>query len=293
VSDEPLSPAKRGSFFGSGVRWENWSKRCLNDSCDTSPLRSVFKGKGIRLFEDWACSLDCLEYELQARFAGLSRAVRPVEPPRPARVPLGLMLFSRGYLSEDQFRTALDAHRTHGGRVGDIALQFGFVNEEQVAAALAAQWGYPLFSFKNVPAQLPQMVPVHLMELHQMLPVQFLDDTRKLMVGFATRVEHAVLQGIEKMLHCVASPCFVTAGDFRSRMHTLSAMRRDCEFVFAECSHYEMAQIVKSYAAENAAESVAFALCREFLWVRAAGPEKQIDLLFKVALPQPLDPTPR
>lgn len=293
MSNTSTSSAKRGSRFGSGVHWENWSKRCVNDSCDTSPLKSVFRGKGIRLFEDWACSSECLEYELRSRFAGLSGTMRPAEPPRPARVPLGLMLFSRGYLSEDQFRTALETHRTYGGRVGDIALQFGFVNEEQVAAALAAQWGYPVYSFKNAPAQLPLMVPIHLMELHQMLPVQFLDDGRKLLVGFATRVEHGVLQGIEKMLGCVAAPCFVTAGDFRSRMQTLSGMRSDCEFVFAECSHYEMAQIVKSYALENAAESITFALCREYLWVRATSPDKHIDLLFKVALPQPLEPSSR
>jgi hypothetical protein len=292
VSGEATAP-KRASLFGSSVRWENWSKRCANDSCDTSPLRSLFRGKGIRLFDDWVCSPDCLEYALRARFADLSSAMRPAEPPRPARVPLGLMLFSRGYLNEDQFRTALDAHRTHGGRVGDIALQFGFVSEEQVAAALAAQWGYPVYSFKNVPAQLPALVPVHLMELHQMLPVQFLDDNHKLMVGFATRVEHGVLTGIEKMLGCIASPCFVTAGDFRSRMQTLSTMRRDSEFVFAECSHFEMAQTVKSYSVEHGAESLAFALCREYLWVRASGAEKQIDLLFKVPLPPPLDAASR
>jgi Type II secretion system (T2SS), protein E, N-terminal domain len=281
-----MAPARR-SLWGSGVHWENWSRRCANDSCDTSALRSVFQGKGILIFDEWVCGPDCLESALRERFAELSSAVRPAEAPRPARVPLGLMLFSRGYLNEEQFRTALEAHRHSGARVGDIALQFGYVNEEQVAAALAGQWGYPVFSFKNAPAQLPSLVPVHLMEQHQMIPVQFLDGTRKLLIGFVSRVEFAVLQGIEKMLECVASPCFVTAGDFRSRMRSFSAMGRDSDLVFDQPSHsWEMAHIVRTYAMQAEAETVRFALCRDHLWVRLTGQLQRLELLFKLEVRQ-------
>ena len=282
-----MAPAKRSGLWGSGVHWENWSKRCANDSCETSPLRSVFQGKGLRIFDQWICGPDCLEFALRERFAGLSNPARPAEAPRPARVPLGLMLFSRGYMNAEQFRTALDAHRDSGARVGDIALQFGFVNEEQVAAALAAQWGYPVFSFKNVPAQLPLLVPIRMMELYQMIPVQFLEDGRKLLVGFATRVEFSVIQGLEKMLNCVASPCFVTASDFRSRMAAFSAMRRDSEMIFDHPSHsLEMANIVKTYSNQINAEEIRFALCREHLWVRLTSAEQQLDLLFKLEIRQ-------
>ena len=281
-----MAPARRSSRWGSGVHWENWSKRCAYEGCDVSPLRSVFQGKGVRIFDEWICGPDCLEFALRERLSGVSAAARPVQAPRPARVPLGLMLFSRGCLSEEQFRTALEAHRNSGARVGDIALQFGFVNEEQVAAALASQWGYPVFSFKNAAPELPLLVPVRLMELHQMLPVQFLDGTRKLLIGFATRVEFGVLQGVERMLDCVASPCFVTAGDFRSRVRQFSGNRNESELVFDHpSSHLEIAHILRSYSLQIHAEDVRYAVCREHLWARLTSPEQQLDLLFKLETP--------
>jgi len=281
-----MAPARRSSLWGAGVHWGNWSKRCAYENCDTSPLRSVFQGKGIRIFDEWICGAECLEFALRGRLSGLSDASRPAQPPRPARVPLGLMLFSRGYLSEEQFRTALEAHRNSGARVGDIALQFGFVNEEQVAAALASQWGYPVFSFKNAPAELPLLVPVRLMEMHQMLPVQYLEDGRKLLIGFATRVEFAVLQAVEKMLDCVASPCFVTAADFRTRVRRFPS-GSESELIFDHpSSHLDIAHVVRSYSTQIQAEDIRYAVCREHLWVRLAGPQQRLELLFKLDIPQ-------
>jgi hypothetical protein len=278
------SPGKRGSSFG--VRWENWSKKCANPDCHISPLRAIFKGQGIRISEDWFCGVDCLEASLRERFADLAGAARPAETQRRARVPLGLMLFSRGYLSEEQFKTTLDAHRHTGARLGDVALQFGYVSEEQVAAALAGQWGYPVFSFKNASAQLPLLVPFHLMELHQMLPIQFIDDSTKLLVGFATRVEHSVVQGVERMLGCAVAPCFVTMSDFRARMQVFSSMRPATERVFDQiATPLEMAQTVKDCVLQVGASEVRVALCREYLWIRILGASEQPDLLFKLESP--------
>jgi hypothetical protein len=239
------------------------------------------------LEEDWLCGADCLEQVLRLQITDLLSSARPPETPRPARVPLGLMLFSRGYLNEDQFKAALDGHRQSGARLGDVALQLGFVSEEQVAAALAGQWGYPVFSFKNAPPELPSLVPVHLMELHQMLPIQFVGDGRKVLVGFATRVEHSMIYGMERMLRCSVSPCFITVSEFRARIRTLSLKRRETEFIFDRvASHLEMAQIVKSYVLQTSAVEISLALCREYLWARVAGASQALDLLFKLDIPQ-------
>ncbi len=243
----------------------------------------MLNGKGLSLGEEWFCGPECLEPVLRKRFAELAGATRPVESPRPARFPMGLMLFSRGYLNADQFKVALEQHRATGERIGDVALQLGYVNEEQVAAALAAQWGYPVFSMKGMPALPPTLLPVHLMEMHQMLPIQFAEDSRKLLLGFATRLDHAVVQGVEKMLACAAAPCFVAISEFRARMQAISAKRRELEFVFDRVSSgMEMAQTVKSYMIQTGAEELRFSVCREYLWARAITPRQQVDLLFRL-----------
>lgn len=266
-----------------GIRWENWSKKCAHVGCRTSSLKAIFNGRGIELDREWYCSADCLESALTQSFTNLTNSSRPVESKRPARFPLGLMLFSQGSMNEEQFKLALENHRVSGERIGDVALQLGFVNEEQVAEALAAQWGYPVFSMRNAPLELPLIVPVRLMELHQMLPVQFIEDSGKLHIGFATRIEHSVLQGVEKIMGCVAAPCFVTISEFRVRMQHFPWRSGTGEFVFDYLSSpSEMAEAVKDHLVRTGATGLRFARCREYLWVRLSGLPQSIDLLFRL-----------
>jgi hypothetical protein len=245
-------------------------------------MQSVFNGNGIALAEDWFCGPECLELALRTRFAEVIRQWKPVEAPRPARVPMGLMLFQRGSMTEEQFKAALEEHRASGARIGDVALQLGFVSEEQVAAALAAQWGYPVYAMKGVLPRPPYQIPTLLMQMHQMLPIQFLEDSRKLLVGFATRVDHAVIQGIEKVLGCLVAPCFITLTDYRAGLNLLIA-RASAQVIHDRvCTTLEMSEMVSKAVVENAATGLSFALCREYLWTRISSGDSQMDLLFRL-----------
>jgi hypothetical protein len=279
----PATASKRSSLWEHGLHWENWSKRCANGECPTTPWKSIFQGKGVLFSSDWFCRADCLEFALQRRFASLSNSTHALEAPRPSRFPLGLVLYSRGYLNAEQFKVALQEHRASGSRIGDVALQLGFVNEDQVAAALSAQWGYPVLPAKSIPAQLPLVVPAHLMEAYQMLPIQFVEDTHKLLLAFATRVDYSAIHSVEQMLNCAAEPCFVTMGEFRGRIQALPAKRSEQEFVFDRVSNpLEMAQIVKNYLSQTGAEELRLTACRDYLWARVISPSQQLDLLFKL-----------
>jgi hypothetical protein len=114
----------------------------------------------------------------------------------------------------------------------------------------------------------------------------FIDDSTKLLVGFATRVEHSVVQGVERMLGCAVAPCFVTMSDFRARMQAFSSMRPATERIFDQiAAPLEMAQTVKDSVLQVGASEVCVALCREYLWVRILGASEPPDLLFKLESP--------
>jgi hypothetical protein len=262
--------------------WERWSRKCSYIACKTTPMKSVFNGEGIALAEDWFCGPECLELALRARFAEVLRQVKPVEAPRPARVPMGLMLFQRGSMNEEQFKAALEEHRSSGARIGDVALQLGYVSEEQVAAALAAQWGYPVCQVKGVLPRSPLQIPTLLMQMHQMIPIQVQEDSRRLVLGFATRVDHAVIQGIEKVLDCVVAPCFITITDYRAGLNVLIARASEQVIHDRVCATLEMSEIVSRAVVENAASGLSYGLCREYLWTRISSPDKQMDLLFRL-----------
>src|SRR4051812_5410990 len=262
--------------------WERWSRKCSYIACKTTPMKSVFNGEGIALAEDWFCGPECLELALRSRFAEVIRQLKPVETPRPARVPMGLMLFQRGSMTEEQFKAALEEHRASGARIGDVALQLGYVSEEQVASALAAQWGYPVCQMKGVLPRTPLQIPTLLMQMHQMLPIQVQEDSRKLVLGFATRVDHAVIQGVEKVLGCVVAPCFITITDYRAGLNVLIARASEQVIHDRVYTTMEMAEIVSKAVVDNAATGLGYGLCREYLWARISSADKQMDLLFRL-----------
>jgi len=95
---------------------------------------------GTRLFEQWFCSPACFEYGAQHKIVELLSARDKQEKPPTLRMPLGLLLLSRGILSHEQLKIALDHQRVSGANFGDVVQQLGFATQQQVTAAVAAQW---------------------------------------------------------------------------------------------------------------------------------------------------------
>jgi len=68
----------------------------------------------IQMDGKWLCSTGCIEAEVHARFAQMSV---PKEPVANHRVPLGLLMLARGFVSEEQLQTILAAQlAARGGK---------------------------------------------------------------------------------------------------------------------------------------------------------------------------------
>ena len=97
------------------------------------------------------CFPHCFERELTRRLDRMqpTRALRP----RPAhRLPLGLLMLSRGELTHSQLGETLQEQQRHKERrIGECMQQLGYVREPQVTAALALQWCCPVL--KTMPQQ--------------------------------------------------------------------------------------------------------------------------------------------
>ncbi|MGB9493042.1 MAG: hypothetical protein WCA92_21450, partial [Terriglobales bacterium] len=60
---------------------------------------------GVRLGKQWFCSPDCFEEYLSGTITA-SIMSRQVDPPPVRRMPLGLLLLSRGVLTSEQLASA-------------------------------------------------------------------------------------------------------------------------------------------------------------------------------------------
>jgi len=263
--------------FGPG-RWrEQWRgalARCHRQGCGRrAGWWRAFGAEtgGLRLRDAWYCTLQCFELALTDTILRLRRPMAAAPPSPSHRVPLGLVLLSRGQLSNQQLRAALEAQRVAGrGRIGDWLQQLGFASEQQVTSALGLQWACPVFPLQPTfdPA-CGQMIPLPLLRACRMLPVHYAPSTGVLLMAFCERIDYTVLYLLERMLHCRTEPCLAGASALQRILAGLEQQTRCDEIVFERVSDAcEMARITRSYVQKLSAETLQLAAVGEHIWVQ-------------------------
>jgi hypothetical protein len=253
--------------------WQQWREHlsCNDASCATSPRmwKRVSNGaRSLRVHGARYCFPGCLERELLRRFARLL-STEPAKSRRAHRIPLGLLMLSRGDIDNTQLRAALAAQRDGGeGRIGEWMQRMGFVEEPQLMAALGAQWACPVLP--GIPANLFDCeLPLPLLRRFRMAAVSYIEATRVMHVAFAEGIDYAVLLAIEQALECRAAPCVAGQSVLMSLLARLEEAPRRSDQVFPQArTPDEMTRITSSYASMLAAKDVRLTRCAEFIWVR-------------------------
>jgi hypothetical protein len=229
------------------------------------------------------CFPGCFGQELQRRVNELR--LLSAQKPRPRhRVPLGLVLLSRGELDDDQLRRGLEAQRRDGsGRIGEWLQRLGFVHEHQITAALGFQWSCPVL--RTLPEQAANCsVPFHLLRRFRMSPVHFNASARKLHLAFAADIEYRALLAIEQMLDCEAEPCLADASAVQNWLESNEEQAGRADPVFENVrSPEEISRILVSYATKLCADDARVTACGEYIWARIQSGDDATNLLFRRA----------
>jgi hypothetical protein len=141
----------------------------------------------------------------------------PLEPQKHKhRIPLGLLMLSQGWITQEQLRRALDAQRQAGGkaRIGKWLRQQCDVSEELVTRALSMQWGCPVLSFSgSAPETMSTLIPRLLLDTYGMVPLRN-GSGRMAYLAFEDRVDSSVALAAERMNGIRIEPGVVTASQF-------------------------------------------------------------------------------
>jgi hypothetical protein len=237
----------------------------------------------LRLHGAQFCFPGCFERKLMQRFTRFL-SVAPVNTRWAHRIPLGLMLLSRGDIDDAQLREALAAQRAGGeGRIGDWMQRLGFIGEQQVTAALGGQWACPVLP--RVPDVCDDSrLPAALLRRFHMAPVSYVAATRTMHVAFSEGIDYSVLLAIEQALQCRTEPCVAgrsALGLLWARME--EAPRRSDQVFTNVRTPDEMTRITANYAAMLKAQDVRLTRCAEFIWARVEAGEASANLLFPAA----------
>jgi hypothetical protein len=257
------------------------SRTCADRDCGrVEPSWLKIRRKGLRIEDSWFCSPECIGRAVQT---GLQRCIKEV-PERPHylhRMPLGLLMLSRGFVDAAQVRSALLAQqRERRDKIGQWLQRMGFATERQVVTALALQYATPVLAF---PAEVfPQgMLPLVMLKSLRILPVRFSPSQRLLYVAFCSPVDHMLLQSIEKITGWRTSACVISDVCMTKLLEDADERDGGRTHYFARVSSAEeITRITLSYAMRVNAREIRFAKCRSLIWVRLRSHHKTSDLVF-------------
>lgn len=271
--------------------WTSWFKlvKLHCEVCNQSlTLQHVSAHKvGIMMHDRWYCSSFCFASAAEEELSELVTSGQD-RPSRVERMPLGLMLISRGLLTSAQLREVRETQKEEGGEIGEILVRRGTVSEKELTAVRATQWGCPVFEVPKHVTQPNVHIPSTLMQFYSVIPLHYVAATNLLLVGFVHGVEYGLLYAIEKMTGCKTQPCFVTPSDFQIQMQQRKKMQPQGgetalnEVKFEDVhSSAEIASILCSYGVHLEADEATIEKCKEYLWARLKSGPKEVDLLFK------------
>jgi len=259
--------------------------RCGEPDCNsTTRLWRRFRWRrgAIRLHGSVYCAPSCFESAARQYFARLCATVFSAPPVR-HRVPLGLLMISRGQLTNQQLRSALEAQRANGRhRLGEWLEKLGFATEQQVTTALARQWACPVLTpAATCDPGCSRLLPYCLLENSRMLPVQFIAATRTFHLAFCDGIDYGALYAIEQMLDCRTQPCLVTRTVVAQTLQQLGHQRRPADRLFESWQEpSDLARITCGYVLKLGAEEVRLVGCGRFIWARLSTPKEVANLLF-------------
>jgi hypothetical protein len=269
------------------MRIERVIRRCESPVCThrTHLWRAWFDSpQGYSLDGRWYCSSECFERALVAAIEGASTQADQT-PAKSHRVPMGLLMLSRGMVDSEQLKRALKAQKDSGtGRVGEWLRHIGAVTEEQVTQILGLQWSIPVFPLDKSRRFLEcaQLVPFRLLELTEMIPVAPVPASQQLFVAFVDRINYSALYAVEKMLACHTEPCLAMQSQIMKALNELRSRPRPLEILGGyQSDPLEMARIIASHFDRTNALDVRLSGFRSFIWVRMVAPAGYTDILFQ------------
>lgn len=200
---------------------------CGNERCRTGWLRLWRRRQTPRLEGVWACSPQCLEEMVHATLRRESQSAGEVSPRHRHRVPLGLMLYSQGVITQEQLRAAVEAQRESAQRgdkprrIGRWLIQQSSLDEMQLTRALSLQWNCPLYSGQRFdPVRSAQLMPRVLVEACGATPLRQTCSGR-ILLAFEERLDHCLSLALER-IHGVPVEAGVMMGsEFRRTRQTL------------------------------------------------------------------------
>lgn len=192
--------------------------------------------------------------------------------PRPK---LGTILMQTAFITREQLEEAVTLQaRAQEGRLGEWLLRLGYVEEHQITAALARQYGLPLINLKRSEAKSDavRLIPGMVAKCSRVLPVGFDDDRESLRIAVSAPVNFNSQEAIRRM---VRKGIVAYIGDQSAIQQLLEEWYKPEELDMSNVPTFgslddllEVGREMIANAINHRASNIQAELLQDFFWVR-------------------------
>jgi type IV pilus assembly protein PilB len=128
---------------------------------------------------------------------------------------LGELLIERKIITAEHLQKALDYQKVNGGLIGEILVQLGHAQEEDIAQVLTAQYGFPYLPLSNydIDAECTKLVPDQMARQYCLIPIDKIGNN--LTVAMSNPLNTKAIEDVEMVSKCVVQAFVSTTTDIR------------------------------------------------------------------------------
>jgi hypothetical protein len=162
------------------------------------------------------CSASCMQQVIADAVRSQIESWEPTPAERALRMPLGLILLSRGWISHRELQDALAAQRrAQDGRIGKWLHHLHGISEETIAKGLAIQWNCAVLPSGMPGLELaPALLPAFLRKRYDLALLRQGPEAALYLAG-KYRPEHAAARAVEYMLREPVHAAFIEDSAWR------------------------------------------------------------------------------
>ncbi|MCK4536276.1 MAG: secretion system protein E, partial [Desulfuromonadales bacterium] len=146
----------------------------------------------------------------------------------PLDIRIGELLVELGHIRNDDLDTALTIQREAESRqkLGDILVEYGFIDERRIIEILASKLGYPFVipEFAEIDRDLLQQVPQKVFSQHTFVPVAY--QRGKILVAFADPLDLEAREAADQSFSKLVEPAI---GPRQAIRETIELFRRGAQ----------------------------------------------------------------
>lgn len=115
---------------------------------------------------------------------------------------LGELLLERGIINEEQLNKALKAQKERGGLIGQVLVTLGYAKEEEIAQALTVQYGFPYLPLEcyEINVEAMKLIPQNVSEQYNLIAIDKIGDL--LTIAMSNPLNVQAVEDIELLANC-------------------------------------------------------------------------------------------